>query len=534
MTPRELAQYIGNLIANAEVETAFEQLIKFFNGNPEFRAIKSQVLYIQSQYKKTKRDEESGLVSFENARLNYNQITNQLLAIIGKLESGDLQKEAKQKLNTKRLAFLASLLLFVGLSWGVYYYLLHSGILGKDEYVCPEFGNGYKVLVLPFQPIGDGSKPSSLHKAILNRFEELASENNIDVDPQTLQRATFALSEKNYPNTAPEATAIGNACNSDLIIWGSTEDSGKDLAVRRRYQFLNIGENFKLPKIKSNEDTVEVIQSFTTVVTGNSITNDIERILLGVIAYQKGMTDESINLLSSSTAKSEEEALLKGTILASAQIESGDLEGALKTYDTLLTIHPNYGLALNNRGMLLYETGHYMEAVEDFSMHLETQTVDSSLYLARANAYLKAELYKEAKNDLDKVQKLMPRAKISKKLDEVEEKLAAEKRKSLATSMELRKDPSNSKLWQERAQSEYKIGDYSNAIKSAYQVIQKNPEDSSLVNEAKSLIISSLWAQKDTANLDRFLLEQASKKEPITLPNNATRIFEDRIKKAKN
>ena len=57
MTPKELGKYVNNLIANAEIEQAFRQLLDFFNGKAEYRSVRSQVLYIQSQYQKTKKDE---------------------------------------------------------------------------------------------------------------------------------------------------------------------------------------------------------------------------------------------------------------------------------------------------------------------------------------------------------------------------------------------------------------------------------------------------------------------------------------------
>ena len=61
MTAKELGKYVNNLIANAEIEQAFKQLLKFFNGKAGFRSLRSQFSISNLNTLKQKKTKKKGL-----------------------------------------------------------------------------------------------------------------------------------------------------------------------------------------------------------------------------------------------------------------------------------------------------------------------------------------------------------------------------------------------------------------------------------------------------------------------------------------
>ena len=519
MTPKELGQYVNNLIANAEIEVAIEQLLKFFGGKPQYRTFRSQVLYIQSQYKKTKKEKEKGLLSFDNAQLSYNQTTNQLLSIAAQLETGEMEREVKRKRNSRRLGLLIGLPIFVAIAWGAWLFSLERGLIGVDQYVCPDFSDldKFNILVLPFQPIDPEKKFVPTHERIIERFAQLSDAQELLTEQASLGRETFALSETRYPQTISAAAKIGRSCNSDLIIWGTTETlNDGSVATRRLFKFLNQDENFALERISQVEgDKVETVAQQTSISTGNAITQEVEAILLGVMAYYNGDTKAAEELLSISAPLSEQEAgeqvwgeteLLRRTFLGNAQIKEGHLEEAETNYDSLLVIHPEYKLGRNNRGMLKYRQGDYMQAIEDLSVIVDQDANNVQARVQRAMIYREADMLVPARKDLETVQKIDEQnSDAIKVLEEVNDEIREARKTAQKTKMQANRDPRNEELWRQNAVANYRIQNYTDALNAAQKLLKVNPADTI----AKGVIVKSLSAQGKVADVQRFIEQQA-------------------------
>ena len=357
--------------------------------------------------------------------MNYNQITNQLIGIAGRLESGEFDPTQEEQQQKVRWALLVGLPLFVAAAWGAYALWGTGGDTPQGTgtaYTCPTdlFPSNYNILVLPFKPIGIKKTVTETHQRIKERMEEISSQNSISVSCGTIQETEFVNDEK-YPNTPEEAEVIGGNCGSDLIIWGTTEEVEDQVTVRRKFKFLNLTDGFAIAKIREVEgDTVEVIKTFTSIATGEALTGEIEKVLLGIVAYNTGNTKKAIALLSEAETEDHDAVLLKETILADAYIKEGKTEKAIESYNHLLEVEPNNNLALNNRGMLNYQSGNYIEAVEDLTQHLEISPSDTSAWVARGVAYYKSNMLDKAEADLKKAVQLDQRnPKAAEKYNEV-------------------------------------------------------------------------------------------------------------------
>lgn len=539
MTPKECGQYVNNLIANAEISAAIDNLVSFFQGKSEFGALRSQVLYIKSRYQKTKTEEERGLISFDNAQLSYNQITNQLLGIAAQLESGNYESDGGigGSSTVRRWGLLLGLPLFVLLAWLVYLFFIEPGIKQKTTqatFVCPTFEETYpfRILVLPFQSV-DGSEITTTHDQIRRRFKFLSDSIQLMADVQSVEDE-FAVDNPLYPESFSEAEQLVSGCTPqpELVIWGSSEKNpNQELTLLTQFKFINLGERFELGKIKNPEGTsVESTPILTSIATGNSVTGRIEEILLGVFAYLKGDVDGAIALLSKAESTDPESALIKGTFLADALIKKEQYDDAIVAYDSVLEVHPNYGLALNNLAMLQYKKGDYLESVEKFSKHLELDPSDVNAWVNRGNAYMKSDMYKLAESDYTTAMEAAPdNEEAQKHLEDIKKAIQEEERKLKAAQSQLNKRSSQNNISTYRtiAQSAFKLGQYDLSIQSAERVRQLEPKN----EEAIQIISQSYWAKGDSIGLDRFL-NQTLKADAVII--DRSKLLPKRINKMVN
>ena len=259
---------------------------------------------------------QKGIVSFDNAKLSYNQITNQLLGIASRLESGAFQDEVKEQRQRVRWGLLIGLPLFVALAWGAFIFL--SPQKNPDGYTCPGFNPiaDFKIFVLPFQPIGINKTVTETHRRIKDRLEELSSEEKLNTSCGTTQETDFALNDEIYPDTPEEAETFGNKCNPDLIIWGTTENIDNQVTIRRKFKFLNVGERFTLGKIREagGEIRLKWSKNLQPLPRVMALTGQIEEILLGIVAFNSGKTDKAIALLSTAETEDPGRYFIKGDL----------------------------------------------------------------------------------------------------------------------------------------------------------------------------------------------------------------------------
>ncbi len=76
-------QYIGE----AEIGKVLTMLEDFLDGQQQYKPLQKDVLQISALYTKTQREEEAGLISFDNARMSFNQVNHQLLLLLENLEN---------------------------------------------------------------------------------------------------------------------------------------------------------------------------------------------------------------------------------------------------------------------------------------------------------------------------------------------------------------------------------------------------------------------------------------------------------------
>lgn len=118
------------LIGEGDLEKALAELTSFLQSEKTYKAYYNYAVKAQSLLQRTKEDETFGTISFDNARLNYNQITHQILTILE-----DLEKNKKNlKSRTPYIAIVGGvLLLLLLLIWQPWQANINPNPAGKKQ-----------------------------------------------------------------------------------------------------------------------------------------------------------------------------------------------------------------------------------------------------------------------------------------------------------------------------------------------------------------------------------------------------------------
>ncbi|MBI5189222.1 MAG: tetratricopeptide repeat protein [Nitrospirae bacterium] len=91
----------------------------------------------------------------------------------------------------------------------------------------------------------------------------------------------------------------------------------------------------------------------------------------------------------------------------------GEYETALASYDKAVALHPGFVIALNNKGVALYNLGRHEEAVAAFDRLLAVKPDDALAYINKGNACSQLGLFEEAAACFERAAGLDPKSAAS-------------------------------------------------------------------------------------------------------------------------
>ncbi len=503
MSKAQIVAEVRRLISEGQTEKALVQLIQFIQEDTSLRPLLNLALQTKSSLEKVQNDESLGLISFENAKLTYNQITKQTLRIADALETGRLPEEASAG-SRFRWWWVAVPAVVIGGIIAIALLLRKEGddetdIITDNTEIpdCPEFDTdaAFKVLVLPFQPL-DG-KLTKTHTGIIQRLSILSEQFGMFTSARTID--LDVNNDNVYPSNGRQAATIGNKCASQLIIWGTTESKNNRDIVLTRFKFLHLGEQFKFTKLKITEGAnVDTLTSISSITTEGVLTEQVEanmRLIFGLIAREMNNEELATRLLASVETKDSAGVLLRGMALADTYLAMGETDKAIASYDEVLETHPNYGFARNNRGVLLLKEGQYAEAVTDLSNLTAQQPQNLEAHAALATAYVKADMLDKAGREIESIEQLqrttttdssggqikssptLPGGVVSSLKREFQQKVAEEEKKKSKAEQTLKVNPNDIKALEQKAVASRNLGDYRTAAQTAERILSKDPDN---------------------------------------------------------
>lgn len=549
-------QRIRTELTEGNIEAALQLLIDQLGPKRKsLRDLHNRALQAKAQLEKTQKDELQGVISFENSKLSYNQITQQVIGLVDQWEDPSLAPppppNAQKKFTPQMIMVAAALVVFTGI---IVWQLMIKSDTGTDEAdvvhatdICPELeASAFSIMVLPFSPLVPLEGSVSPHKSLAKRLDRFKTGFSGKFNTVVFSK------DQPEPNTDSEAIQAAEDCLAKLAIWGEYEhlSSAKDRTIiTTSYKYLSSAENFNFTMLNLDENSeveeetsssliptqgffVDTVQNYSEIINQATLSEELEnqfRLLFGVAEMQSGgNTADAIEILEKTNTQDSASILLKEMALAEAYMQKGDQEGAVKAYDRVLNTHPDYWFAVNNRAMIYYEKGEYDKTLEALDKKLQKDPENISALTIRGSVRLKTLQLKEAEEDLEKAQRLSEEQKntdpkdkqrIRKKIDLLEEKKAGENRRVNDARNSVNKNPNDLAALTELAEANCNLGNYSEAKDLATKILQIDQDN------LKGLAIKLESADKtqdhrEVTNLKREVLQLDTSRQ--------RRIIEDR------
>jgi len=519
MTKQQVIQAVKSHIAKADTAKALTELITFLEGNRPYRSMGKVARLAQAKYEGAERDFSQGLVEKEDANLVYNSVNRTVLQLIEDLENNDFELshyEPEMRPNTGQknmIKVLAGifLILAAGLGFWIYTTIKEPPPPPPPEKLtCPPFteNSEFNVLLLPFQP----NKTDELtpHVTIKRRLANKSAAENLNT---SIEIDKDYFDHHDTPGER-EASEAGNDCGAQMVIWGIWEKLPTGIIVSTDYKYLGFRDHFGFQKLKlESDDQIDTVFALSNIETQGHLTQDIEAVIdnyFGLIAGFSNQPQAAIESLKKGVPSTKDTTafLLNQMTLANSYLAVGDNQAAYDVYDNILEVQPNYDFARNNRGVLLYQKGRYVEAVEDMDVKLAKTPNDADALIVRANANIKLdELYK-AEEDLQRAKIIQPNKLQLESTSKVLNKKKAEKVKMIETYNNTLKTNGNSlRTLNDRAAALESLGRHEMAIKDANRAIELDSNNSVAFEQ----LIKIYENKKDSIKVNT-ILKQARQK----------------------
>lgn len=480
---------IKEKIGNADIEAAIQELLSFLEKNPAYLEMHSDALQALSQYRNTKKQEAQGLITTEQARLSYNQVTNQVLNLLEELQREEAAGRPRRRLRPLLAGGLVVLLIAAG---GAFWYFQ------REEPVdfCPDFDRQalFQIMLLPFYQPGAGKLDFETPDLLRVDFANFDAEYNLGLSPEPVgfeenQRRQFTR-KFHFPIANKEAERAGRNCEAKLVIWGYSDRgaAGRGEKFTTNYKFIfpqqadSIG--WRVQKLELAEGSQVTDISFrSNIATEGKLTGNLKEILrylAGILSHEAGNLASAIAQLENLEVEGDSTGLVRDMMLADSYLGTGDTAKAESAYHRILDQHDNYWLGFHNLGMINLRKGNYQEAIANFDrrLALDSNKVDSRV--GRAEAYLKLGKLPQARRDLEAAKQLQPEnTTIDRNLIDVRQKIDLQEGILRDSRDRLQNNPNDRQALQDQLQANLKLGNTAEAKRISEILLRQQPDQES-------------------------------------------------------
>jgi tetratricopeptide (TPR) repeat protein len=503
---------IEQLIGQGNIEQALGQLVALLDSDPKYSELAQIARVNQSDYYQLKAQTIKGVISTEEARLATNQITNNVLQVVNRLETGKLTladatfepsgSQAWRYYVAGGIIALATALIL----WQLF------GAAPQREEACPAFSGNlkYKVMILPFVQTGKDTATNEPAVDIADGLDVLINK-TVGFMAGVRINKEYDIRKK-YPSF-DEADGIARDCNVQMVVWGKINQSagaGYKLDVRYKLieadRTISAGDttlsNLLRPKNQGEYyKDLKAVTNFLYLVLANYAYTPVASTF-----YEETEMTADINGYMVAKGGLDTTFWLE---VADNLTHSGDTAEAITTYSKVLAASPANRQALQKRAALLYATNHYEEATFDLKAAApEAENAAPDLLKIRVDALLKSGKPEQAKKDLKVLERKSKSGTwIMEKNKEVRDSTEALEKRRDDMEKKASVRPNDPGPGVEAGKANLGLGDPDRALKNANKVIRQNPRNAAAVEIA----VEALIEKEDTVTA-RKTLEQADKR----------------------
>jgi tetratricopeptide (TPR) repeat protein len=479
---------IKQFAAKGELEEALAALVTLLDSEERFAELAQAARVNQADYYQLKSQVIKGTVSSDDARLATNQITDNVLDLVRRVETGRLSLEAAPPHRRQAWRYYAAggavALVLAALGW----YFFGPGF-GQDD-PCPKFKRDYplKVMILPFRK--SGLKPILTPEidlavkltSLINRTSGLRDQAIVDVNEKYDTQA-------NNPNP-DEAIDQAEQCDAQMVVWGTlNQDTENRYKVNLFYRLL--GANEVLTGGDTSISNLFKVTDAGNVTVGNESNWEdhlvtLSELLFVVMANQQhasipaGLFPEPLanRILDTGTVAGMPVDTLNGLVMADYYAQQGQNEKARQELDKILTAYPGHQQALQKRGTLFLNQKEYTAAADDLEAAApEPEKASAELLKAQTEAYIKSRQPEKAEKRLKMIRSRDPKtgAWYDSKVKETQDTALAVQADLQKAEVLANARPGDSKAQVRAAKANLADSNPDEAIKHANLALKSNP-----------------------------------------------------------
>jgi tetratricopeptide (TPR) repeat protein len=479
---------IKQFAAKGELEEALAALVTLLDSEERFAELAQAARVNQADYYQLKSQVIKGTVSSDDARLATNQITDNVLDLVRRVETGRLSLEAAPPHRRQAWRYYAAggavALVLAALGW----YFFGPGF-GQDD-PCPKFKRDYplKVMILPFRK--SGLKPILTPEidlavkltSLINRTSGLRDQAIVDVNEKYDTQA-------NNPNP-DEAIDQAEQCDAQMVVWGTlNQDTENRYKVNLFYRLL--GANEVLTGGDTSISNLFKVTDAGNVTVGNESNWEdhlvtLSELLFVVMANQQhasipaGLFPEPLanRLLDTGTVAGIPVDTLNGLVMADYYAQQGQNEKARQELDKILAAYPGHQQALQKRGTLFLNQKEYTAAADDLEAAApEPEKASAELLKAQTEAYIKSRQPEKAEKRLKMIRSRDPKtgAWYDSKVKETQDTALAVQADLQKAEVLANARPGDSKAQVRAAKANLADSNPDEAIKHANLALKSNP-----------------------------------------------------------
>ncbi len=491
---------IKALIGEGNIEQAFEELVALLDSDPKYADLAQTARINQGELYQVKSQVLKNTIAPEDARLVTNQVADNALQLVRRLEAGKLTFEDPEPTPPRSKAWR-----YYAIGGAVT--LVAAALIGyflrKNEEECPAYSNDaqYRVMILPFKQTGS-------MKNFEPEFEIVDGLNKLITKTPRLNAGADVNEnydiEKNYPSFT-EAGDIGYNCGVQMVVWGKIRKEGpEDYKIDVFYKLLDESGN------QSTGDTT-LANLLKTKDEGQQLTRDVVTVtnLLYIVLANRAKVPIAANLIEmaptpvTTTSSTDSSWMYTALALAENYKNNKQEQKAIETYDRVLETFPDNPEARQKRGALLYKKGDFAAAAQDLEFAVpEAKAPTADLLKIRAEAALKSGNPAKALDDLRRLRQTgREDLWINNKIQEARDTMTALQKRLDDIEKQAQVKPRDTEAQLRAAKTNASLGRHDKALTYANKALQSNPKNAEAVN----LKVETQLAKGDTVAAERTI-----------------------------
>lgn len=505
MNTAELIQKITDLITNAKQEDAIKLLVDHLNQDARYKALYNQALQVQSEFGLGQSKILDGVLSDDQVNAQFARINKKIVAILDKLEKGDLSGDSVSNGSSSSRGLVVGLVTaaILGLSAVVYFVFLSKKEDPKTVVTqtsnCPNVDqkSNFNILLLPFDKLaGDDIHPEF---RIRNEINNLCARNKIDAS------ATCTLSDSFRVQNINEANDLGRHCGAEMVIWGEYEKSGDSTLISLNYKITK-EDFFQVQNLKlEGESGIKAVKTLSSIQTGGELLSGVENTILlifGLIAYNNEDYQNAANALTQATAGAQTpQDTLIHRLIADSYINLNQPDQAIEQYNKYYEKGGTAKEPLKNRALLKCAKGDFAGTLEDLNTAQAKDPKDTTLLWASVYAHGKMGDYDEQLKDLNKIKEIKPESqRVKIETTRVQSKIIEEKARKVKTEQTIEQNPNDRSALIQNAVAEQRLGNTDKSVSTLETVLQKDPNN----KEASAAYLRALESNGQTEKAKIF------------------------------